>query len=212
MLTQALKDRATPNTPNTTDLLVANKRTATFASTIPTPLDICIHLLFHIFLLGLCVVALAIMWTRGPRAAFVVLLVWIILFYSIIIILSRNRRPSYSILTAVLSRFSPRAATVAQPLSENASPLQPQAVLPISSSGPYTHHRPPFQVSHSLGHDTFSHEGFRSVEDDHDNDDDDEVDDDERQQRMEAEMARRDVSILTVPRRKLWVANPSSQI
>ena len=38
---------------------------------------------------------------------------------------------------------------------------------------------------------------------------DDEEDEDTRQQRMEEEMNRRDVSIVTVPKRKLWIANPS---
>ena len=39
-------------------------------------------------------------------------------------------------------------------------------------------------------------------------DDDDDLDESDRQRRMEEELERRDVHIITVPRKKLWVANP----
>lgn len=48
-----------------------------------------------------------------------------------------------------------------------------------------------------------------SIEDAGD-DEDDEEDEVTRQRRMEDEMGRRDVSILTtVPKRRLWITNPS---
>ena len=37
----------------------------------------------------------------------------------------------------------------------------------------------------------------------------DDEDEETRQHRIEDEMNRRDVSIVTVPKRKLWIANPS---
>ena len=40
-------------------------------------------------------------------------------------------------------------------------------------------------------------------------DDDEDEDEDVQQRRMEEELDRRDVSIVTVPKRRLWVANPS---
>ena len=40
-------------------------------------------------------------------------------------------------------------------------------------------------------------------------DDEDDIDDDTRQRMIEDEMSRRDVSIITMPKRKLTVANPS---
>jgi len=43
-----------------------------------------------------------------------------------------------------------------------------------------------------------------------DDDDEDDADEDTMQQRIEDEMARRDVSIITVPRKKLWITNPES--
>lgn len=39
-------------------------------------------------------------------------------------------------------------------------------------------------------------------------DDDDDEDEESRQRRIEEEMSRRDVSIVTVPRRKLFLTNP----
>lgn len=48
--------------------------------------------------------------------------------------------------------------------------------------------------------------GPRSVETD---DDDDDIDEDTRQRQIEEEMGRREVSIVTVPRRRLWITNPS---
>ena len=50
-----------------------------------------------------------------------------------------------------------------------------------------------------------SYAGLRSETEEIDSDEDE----DTRQRRIEDEMARRDVSIVTVPKRKLWVANPS---
>lgn len=40
-------------------------------------------------------------------------------------------------------------------------------------------------------------------------DDEDDEDEDARQQRIESEMARREIVTVTVPRRKLLIANPS---
>jgi hypothetical protein len=54
--------------------------------------------------------------------------------------------------------------------------------------------------------DELSHGAPLSVEGD---DNDDDLDDDTRQRVIEEEMQRRDVSIVTVPRRKLWIANPT---
>jgi len=44
---------------------------------------------------------------------------------------------------------------------------------------------------------------------DGDDDPDDDEDEETRQRRIEGEMNRRDVSIVTVPKRKLWIANPT---
>jgi len=50
-----------------------------------------------------------------------------------------------------------------------------------------------------------SYAGLRSETEEVESDEDEET----RQRRIEDEMARRDVSIVTVPKRKLWVVNPS---
>jgi hypothetical protein len=50
-----------------------------------------------------------------------------------------------------------------------------------------------------------SYAGLRSEPEETSSDEDEET----RQRRIEDEIARRDVSIVTVPKRKLWVVNPS---
>jgi len=76
---------------------------------------------------------------------------------------------------------------------------------PPTAQGPYTHHRPPHQVAPHID-DTQSQMHPISVETDGNDDD---IDEDTRQRQIEEEMDRREVSIVTVPRRKLQVINPS---
>lgn len=71
----------------------------------------------------------------------------------------------------------------------------PEAATELN--GPYIH-----QPSHRT---LPSDRQARSAEDD-----DDDEDEDTRQRRMEREMERREVSIVTVPKRKLWITNPES--
>lgn len=78
--------------------------------------------------------------------------------------------------------------------------------LPRNDEGPYTYHRPPYRLSTHVDEMSYLHAGPMSVETDGNDDD---VDEDTRQRVIEEEMERRDVSIVTVPRRKLWIANPS---
>lgn len=66
--------------------------------------------------------------------------------------------------------------------------------------GPYIH-QPLFRRALS------SHEDDILSSENHDDDGDD--DEHARQRRIEQEMDRRDVSIVTVPKRKLWITNPS---
>jgi hypothetical protein len=52
---------------------------------------------------------------------------------------------------------------------------------------------------------SISHGAHRTSEaDDHSD-----IDEDMRQRTIEDEMGRREVSIVTIPKRKLWIANPS---
>ena len=165
----------------------------------PSPLTTVFHLIFQSVLLGLVVVTFITLWSRAPAAAFAVFFVWTVFFYSVMIIAACRLRPHGSVIAALYSRlpYYPREAS---------APTPPQIPTQESPPGPYVHHQPPSRVlSSPIGSYPHSH-GPRSVEI---SDDDDDLDEDTRQRMIEEEMGRRDVSIVTVPKRKLWIANPS---
>lgn len=175
-----------------------------------------IHILFHLLLLGLSILCLVALRSIHSIVGLVVLVVWILAFYVIIVALALRGQPRVSVLSAVLYRLrgGTEAPVVVSP-PEAPSPAPASTLNELQHSppvagprGPYTHHQPPFRSTVSPpGHDdTDLHEEPRSVE----SDEDDEEDEDARQHRMEAEIGRRDVSIITVPKRKLWVTNPST--
>ncbi|OJT10155.1 hypothetical protein TRAPUB_13260 [Trametes pubescens] len=184
---------------------------------LPTPFEGFIHVLFHALLLALSVLSLVALWMRGPKAAFGVFLAWAVAFYTILITLAWNGYPRQSILSVIFSRL--RAEPVAfSPVPRGGSPsgsrpmstAEPDAVpFPSENRGPYQHHQPPYRatlsaepdypmsLSHSHGH------GSPDV------DEEDDEDEDTRQRRIEDELSRRDVSIVTVPKRRLYVLNPN---
>ncbi|KAL0949966.1 hypothetical protein HGRIS_009986 [Hohenbuehelia grisea] len=201
--------RPLPSTPHTTDALVTtNLQPQDTRPSIPAPFAAFIHILLHIFILGLSIITLVALWMRAPRALFAVFLIWTMGFYVVLVWLSWHGRPEKSILSVILYRLR---ADPHHPSSEPMTPSsQPLAVpaeneqYPFPSdprgAGPYLH-QPHYHVAMS----EYSHAGPRSEE----TDDDPNEDEDTRQRRIEDEMGRRDVSIVTVPKRKLWIANPS---
>jgi hypothetical protein len=160
-----------------------------------------LHTFVQISILGLSAITLVALWTRGPHYLFAIFLLWIMAYYLAMIVLAWNARPASSLLTAALWRLRSKSVSPTHP----AHMLDPLNTDPSNAHGPYTHHRPPFRASAQVDDLSYSHGTPLSVE----TDDDDDLDDDTRQRLMEEEMGRRDVSIVTVPRRKLWVANPS---
>jgi len=77
----------------------------------------------------------------------------------------------------------------------------------VDSQSPYTFHQPAYRRAvSSIEEDDImsstSHGGPRS-------EGEEDVEDEESQRRIEQEMERREVSIVTVPKRRLWIANPS---
>ncbi|KAG5646567.1 hypothetical protein DXG03_002870 [Asterophora parasitica] len=186
------------STPGTTDGLMP-----TTTPHLSRPLDfpnvpeISLHILIQFAFLGLSIITLIALWSRAPKAAFGGFLAWTIIFYIIIFSFAWNLLPQRSILSAILSRQRP------QPQSN--VPASPASVAEESPS-PYTHHQPPHRVASGTDEMSLSHAGPRSTTEP--DDDDDDLDDDTRQRMIEDEIGRRDVSIVTVPKRKLWVANP----
>lgn len=157
-----------------------------------------LHIFTHISILGLSAITLSALWLRVSRHYFAVFLPWIALFYAASLLLAWNGRPNTSILTATLWRL--RGNTTHHPIPSSAN------APPVTGNNPYTHHRPSHRPS--TLHDGLSHSHGRplSVETD---DIEEDLDEETRQRVIEEEMARRDVSIVTVPRRKLQIANPS---
>ncbi|KAH9900004.1 hypothetical protein C8Q73DRAFT_639450 [Cubamyces lactineus] len=179
---------------------------------LPTPFEGFVHVLFHALLLALSVLSLIALWQRGPRAVFGVYLAWTVAFYIVLLSLAWNGYPRESILTVILSRL--RADPVAfSPVPRGGSPSgsRPMSTIesvavpfPSEGRGPYHHHQPPYRAALSAEHDYPT-----SLSHGHEVDDDEEVDEDTRQRRIEEELSRREVSIVTVPKRRLYVLNPN---
>ncbi|KZT74265.1 hypothetical protein DAEQUDRAFT_660198 [Daedalea quercina L-15889] len=213
-----LSHRAEPSTPGTTILDMTSTSglmPPAWLTTpeMPRPIDSFLHVLFHASLLALCVLSLAQLWLRAPRAVFVVFLIGTVLFYLALLALAWSGRPRYSVLTVLLARArghpthaacTPGNATPSRPLSATGSEIP----FPTEQRSPYQHY-PPYRAASTIPPEEYpaslSHNGHAVNEV---NDDDDEEDEDTRQRRIEEEMNRRDVSIVTVPRRKLFLTNP----
>jgi len=207
-------------TPNTTDvpfnresMISARGFPHPPAPNYPSPLEVVFHIILHSLLFALCALCLAQLWLRGPVTGFVVFLVWTVGFYIALVIFAWQGRPGKSILTVTLSRLRARphphqTDPSSQPDSRPISSATPEPSIPFSSDArsPYLH-SPPFRATQEDECYDMMSTG-RQHEDGEDDPDDDE-DEETRQQRIEGEMSRRDVSIVTVPKRKLWIANPS---
>lgn len=187
------------------------------APEMPNTFDSCLHILFHLLLLGLCILILVALWYRAPKAGFIIFLVGTILFYAAQVSLAWYGRPRVSVLTVMLARLRGDPGLMT-PIPGTPGPSRPLSTVgsevPFPTTNehrsPYQHHHPPFRTTMSAGLDEYptsvSHgHGTTEV------DDDDEEDEDTRQRRIEDELSRRDVSIVTVPRRKLFLTNPEEQ-
>lgn len=152
------------------------------------------HSLLHAFLLGLCILSLIALWNRAPTGPFVVFLVWTAGCYFVILVLAWHGIPRVSVLSATVSRLrnSPHPASAQTP------PIGLDGMPFPSPSGPYQNN-PPYRANHDSEYPTSVSHAGHTIEDDLDDDDED---------RVEEEMSRRDISIVTVPRRKLMVRNP----
>lgn len=175
---------------------------------LPPPFELILRISFHLLVLALCVLSLVALWYRAPTSLFAVFLLWSVIFYISLFALAWHGRPRKSLLTTLVARvrgLPPQSAAspgtpTSRPLSMTGTDQHP---FPTDTRGPYLH-QPLFRAT---GHDDVSASlGPRSVETDEDEGD---IDEDTRQRRIEEEMGRREVSIVTVPKRRLWITNPS---
>ncbi|TFK75923.1 hypothetical protein BDN72DRAFT_809719 [Pluteus cervinus] len=185
-----------------------------------------LRLVVYWALLGLCIISLLMLWMRASPALFAVFLTWtVVLCITHLILAWRGYIPETTLfLIFSVFRSSPPPGMPDDELSQS-QPLPTTATMTTTttpspgpqlvethynfptSHGPYVN-QPPHRTALFSARDDYSGSQTdpRSVDtDDDDNDDDDET----RQMRMEEEMGRRDVSIVTVPKRKLWITNPS---
>ena len=153
-----------------------------------------LHILLQVSILGLSIITLMILWSRASRVLFAVFLMWLIAFYVVMIVLAWNHYPTTSLLTASLQSLRGHH-NILDPKDNTVDGNTP----PTNGDGPYTYHRPPYRLSTHADEMTYVHAAPMSVETD--GNDDDEIDEDTRQRVIEEEMERRNVSIVTVPRR-----------
>ncbi|KAI0053628.1 hypothetical protein FA95DRAFT_1552125 [Auriscalpium vulgare] len=208
-LTQ-IHNQGLPPTPATAEVLAPELPTPAQRPLMPPLGEAFLRALLHALVLGLCVLTLIALWLRAPRATFGLFLAWTVAFYVILVALAWRGRPQTSTLTTLLSRLRGDAPFVPvptrTPLASRAMSMTgttDQLLLMPDPRGPYLH-QPPFHIAHEDDLLSTSHASPRS-EEGVDSDDDE----DARQRRIEDEMGRRDVSIVTVPKRKLWITNPS---
>ncbi|TFK43545.1 hypothetical protein BDQ12DRAFT_731551 [Crucibulum laeve] len=203
-ITQAHNARSAPDTGDALVTPAATPPLFRETQCLP-PSNAFLRLFAHGSILGLSIVCLVALWSGEAKYLFALFLAWTLFFYISIFLLTWHRRPENSLLTIIVGRLrnnSPQ--NIPQP------PLSPLPHLPqhpsYAGQSPYTYNRPPYHVSPTSPDEiSTSHGVARSTE----TDEEDDIDEDTRQRMIEEEMERRDVSIVTVPKRKLWVANPS---
>lgn len=194
--------RAAVNTPDPSSAHSSPKLNTIDSTRKPGLLHLSIYVSAQVGLLGLNVVTLVALWSHAPKAAFYVYLVWVVVVYISLIFISRRfKAEDYIFANLVNPEIPPPSVDIDAPPSHLPNPTDSLrgTVVP---SGPYLH-PPPFL--RTVPADTGDP---KHVEPEGDDEDDD-LDEDARQRMIEEEMDRREVSIVTVPKRKLLVANPS---
>ncbi|TDL29386.1 hypothetical protein BD410DRAFT_779784 [Rickenella mellea] len=187
---------------------------------LPSPFQCLVHVLLHTMLLGICVLSLVALWLRAPRVTFVVFLLWTAAFYFALLILAWSGRPRISILSVLLNGVRagsnyhvPVAAATPPPSRPLSTQGLDQYVFPTGSErrSPYTYHQPTVRRARSSSHEDqfLSSNGQGRPHSENELEEDNE-DEETQQRRIEQEMDRRNVSIVTVPKRKLWVTNPET--
>jgi hypothetical protein len=202
------------STPNTAEMLStrALMPTPTFPRVtheLPSLFEIYLRVLFHTLVLALCIFSLIALWNWAHLALFTVFLLWTFIFYVCLFTLAWHGRPRRSLLTYLIARFRAEPPPAVSPGTPTSRPLSvvgnEQYPFPTDTRGPYLH-EPPYRAARAHDDVSTTIGGPRSVETDYDEED---LDEETRQRRIEEEMGRREVSIVTVPKRKLWITNPS---
>ncbi|KAJ3509679.1 hypothetical protein NMY22_g16213 [Coprinellus aureogranulatus] len=169
----------------------------------PSNLIIAAYTLTQLGFLGLTIVTLIALWNHAHRALFAVFLVYAVVFYLLAIFIPRRFPTEQYLLSLLPSSGHTHVNLGKDPAEPNATASPPTFPSQAGHHSPYLH-TPPFTTVRMD-----SSPAGRPMSMATDDDDDDDIDDDTRQRMIEEEMSRRDVSIITMPKRKLTVANPS---
>lgn len=165
---------------------------------------------FHSLLLANCILILVALFRRAPIAAFVVFLIWTLAFYILMFILAWHGQPQYSILSIIFYRLRAPLPPSGQSIPTELTPMEESETHATPGSSPYIYHQPPWRRAISPEDDRATRTSHgRPMSDMYNFEDNDDEDETERQRRMEEELERREVHIVTVPRRRLGIANPS---
>jgi len=207
----ALSQRTTSPAPNSAQPFVAQS-SLMLPPAAPRPLSIPpripnkSHLAFNA-LLQLTLLFTFIFWIvtfslDNSIIGIVITIVVALAFYTTLLILAWFAHPRRSLLVVAITRLSsPPLVIITQ-----TSPPSPPEHVSISTSNQHPYFHQPLYRAHDESdvHSRVLGGGARSTESGAIDEDED---DDEGQAQMEEEMARRDVSIFTVPKRKLVVRN-----
>jgi hypothetical protein len=167
----------------------------------PAVVEGTIHFLFQATLLAMCILCLIALWKRAPIATFAVFLAWTVGYYALICVLAWSGIPRVSILATLVSRLRSNPAT-----HPPTNPTSPEGVPFTNGHGSPYQNQPPYRPAHDGDYTTsISHAGH--TVNDYEYDEDEDEDEDSRQRRMEDEMSRRNVNIITTMRHKLVVKN-----
>ncbi|EIN10748.1 hypothetical protein PUNSTDRAFT_142689 [Punctularia strigosozonata HHB-11173 SS5] len=223
-LAQLHKPENPPTPAGTTDMLSTN---GLMADGLPPPpmvempgsLTAVFHVVLHATILALCVLSLLALHDQDFTAPFAIFLVYVIVFYSAIFLLAWKGRPRHSVLVVLIGRLRGVPATIPPPPPSGPVPPTDQdqytypGSTPPAQLSPYIHQPPYHQAIGDTAEDesVAFHSSRQPLSMQTSDDDDDDDDESTRQRRIEEEINGRDVNIVhvTVPKRRLWVTNPS---
>jgi len=177
-------------------------------TTSPDTLQGISHLITHAFIIFACVFCLITLYASGPLVSFIVFLIWTVAFYFSLFLMAWFHIPGVSYLSLFVARLRGKAHVPAptEPVDSHATSSSAATPLTQSYFGPYTYHQPPYRRVDGMSRED-SERASRLSRNPRSMLSDEDEDDDDRQREMEIEMARREVSVITVPKRRLVIAN-----
>ncbi|KAF8076371.1 hypothetical protein FPV67DRAFT_1664652 [Lyophyllum atratum] len=174
-LTQARREQLS-STPATADGLMVETlpHSSRPHPDLPSVLEMTLHVIVQTLFLGMSIFTMIALWSRAPKAAFAVFLVWTVVFYSVMVAYAWHLQPDRSMLSVICSQWGPKPQDVSIPTTRSDSTAEPPP-------GPYVHHQPPYRAASGPDDASFSQAAPQSAKDDQDDD----IDEHTRQRMIE---------------------------